>query len=267
MSWTVPWKNIDIATWQCPFKQMALLCLSSSRETYQSFKINVINHYSRQTKDARNTFLSVFFQDFNFIWWLNTVYEDGMNLMYFAGWIEVLMLLLMIKSLADFCRHCPLLSWLLDLRMHTQTHLHAHAHTLIFESAQNTASNLISADVVTHEMVPSLSLLRWYVKTADCLIQPPILTLGPPLNILASLPQSPQLSWKFFTANNSGICMQVFMCVLWSLRELCCQVCTSLGVYVCVCALWFKDKYCIEKEIILSRGFDVTLTPQTKKLC
>lgn len=66
------------------------------------------------------------------------------------------MLLLMIESLAAFCRHCPLLSWLLDLHMHA--HSHAHAHTLIFHSAQNTASNLISADVVTHEMVPSRSL-------------------------------------------------------------------------------------------------------------
>lgn len=71
------------------------------------------------------------------------------------------MLLLMIESLAAFCRHCPLLSWLLDLHTLTCAHVHTHtcAHTVIFHSTQNTASNLISADVVTHEMVPSRTLL------------------------------------------------------------------------------------------------------------
>lgn len=91
--------------------------------------INVINHYSSQTKDARKIFLSVYLQVFNLFWWLNMMYVGGLILMDFTGWIEVLMLLLMIESLADFCRRCPLLSWLLDLRMHTKTHSHAHAHT------------------------------------------------------------------------------------------------------------------------------------------
>ncbi len=68
------------------------------------------------------------------------------------------MLLLMIESLAAFCRHCPPAE-LAFRRAHIHTLSHIHAHTLIFHCAQNTASNLISADVVTHEMVPSRSLL------------------------------------------------------------------------------------------------------------
>lgn len=147
-------------------------------------------------------------------------YVGGLILMDFTGWIEVLMLLLMIESLADFLQTLsPAELAFRFAHVHKNTLTHTCTHTQIFHGAHNTASNLISADVVTHEMVPSLSLLRWYVKTADCLIQPPILTLWPPLNIFASLPQSPRLSWRFSTANNSGISMQVFTCVLWSWRE------------------------------------------------
>lgn len=64
------------------------------------------------------------------------------------------MLLLMIESLAAFSQ--TLSPAELAFRL---AHTYTHAPTLIFHSAQNAASNLISADVVTREMVPSRSLL------------------------------------------------------------------------------------------------------------
>lgn len=40
---------------------------------------------------------------------------------------------------------------------------------------------------------------------------------------------------------------------------MCVRMCVSVRLLV-----WFKDKYCIEKKIILSKVFGVTLTPATK---
>lgn len=149
------------------------------------------------------------------------------------------MLLLMIESPAAFCRHCPLLSWLLNLHTpahtHTHTFSHAHAHTLIFRSAQNFCfqSNFCRCSDPWNG-AKSLSSPQRYVKAADCLIQPSILTLWPPLNTSASLPQYPRLSQKqgFSSASNSAVCMQagVYVHTLKFERDFCCQVC------VCVCA-------------------------------
>lgn len=43
-------------------------------------------------------------------------------------------------------------------------------------------------------------------------------------------------------------------------------MCVRVSVFVLLLGFWFspKMKHCIEEEIILSRGFDVTRTPTTK---
>ena len=152
------------------------------------------------------------------------------------------MLLLMIVSPAAFCRHCPLLSWLLN----SHTLSHAHAHTLIFHSAQNFCfqSNFCRCSDPWNG-AKSLSSPQRYVKAADCLIQPSILTLRPPLNTSASLPQYPRLSQKqgFSSASNSAVCMQagVYVHTLKFEREFCCQVCVC--VCVCVCVHLFKGMH------------------------
>lgn len=68
------------------------------------------------------------------------------------------MLLLVIESPAGFLLTLSPAE-LAFRRAHTCTRIRTPAHTLVFHSAQKTASNLISADVVTHEMVASRSLL------------------------------------------------------------------------------------------------------------
>lgn len=146
--------------------------------------------------------------------------------------------LLMIESLAAFCRHCPLLSWLLDLHTHIHTLARTCTHLDIPQRSEYCFQSNFCRCSDPWNGAKSLSSPQRYVKAADCLIQAPILTLWPPLNTLASLPQYPWLSQKqaFSTANNSGMHAGWCLCADFEVWERIVLPGVHAALGVCVCA-------------------------------
>lgn len=90
----------------------------------------------------------------------------------------------------------------------------------------------------------SFSSPQRYAKAADCLIQPPILTLWPPLNTLASLPQYSWAENRPLPQPICGIRMRagVYVGALKFEREWrCVCVCGPVQGCVCMCvSVWLR---------------------------
>lgn len=197
---------------------------------------------------------------FIYFWWLS-----GVNLMDFYQ-----------RKLKSFC--C---NWWLSFLLcgfffffgpchagfsHLKTFTHTPTHLAIPRCSQ---SNFCRCSDPWND-AKSISFPQQYVKAADCLIQPQILTLGPTPNAAASRLQYPQPSWKQAASTTAQVCalkLEKFaarcVCVcVWVLHLAKKNRWLSEGMSVSqwVC---FKDKYCTEEEIIHCRALTPTTTWET----